>query len=170
MEFKVSTKTGEVSFSIQKKLYALELVQGAAYVLTDRAVDYVEEAKGRYELTLKAKDKADATRERLEALAGEFVNELLNHALRQKLLANNRSIMEHIISRAMVSARRDPADPAQPPAAAEQELNAEQRAEIDKLIAEAEAEIAARRKATAKPDPRGIAKTWEERYGKERTG
>lgn len=168
MEFKVRPGSNEVVFPVQKKLYPLEVVQGAAYLLTDRAVAYVEDKRGAWELTLRAKAKASAAE--LEALAGDFLNELLNQVLRQRLLAANRSVMEHVIARAVVSARRDPADPAQPPAAAEDQLSAEQRSEIDRLIAEAEAEIAARAKNRAAADPLGISKTWEERHGKERVG
>ncbi|MFH1723464.1 MAG: His-Xaa-Ser system protein HxsD [Elusimicrobiota bacterium] len=170
MRFKVSLRSGEVVFPIQKKLYPLEIIQGAAYVLTDRAYAYVEEKRGLgiYELTLRSRKKA--TKEGLEALAGDFLNEVLNQALRQRLLADNRSVMEHIISRAMVSARRNDEDPVQRREAPDEALSAGQQAEMEKLIAEADAEIAARAKGNGEGDPRGIKRTWEERFGKPRAG
>ena len=161
MKYKIDAKTGEVVFQIQKKLYALELLQGTAYVLTDRCVAYVESKGAQHEVTLKStRGKA---KDELIALGDAFVNELLNQVVRQKLVASNRFIMEHVISKALVSAR------AEPPAPSEQALTADQQAEIDKLIAEAEAEIASLNKRKGGADPLGITKTWEETHGKPRT-
>lgn len=161
MRFKVSTKAREVSFSLPKKLYALELVQGAAHALADRAAAFVEEKGKAWELTLAV--QGTPTKEALEALGHEFTAEVLNQALRQRLIANARPIYEHIISRAVVSARRDPADKEQPPAG---ELSPEQKAELKRLIDEAEAELDARRGKV----PAAVTQTWEERYGRPRTG
>lgn len=165
MKKTLSIKTGEVSFTIDKKLYALELLQGAAYVLTDRAAAYVEERGKSYVVTLESKE--GKTKAALEALTEVFVNEVLNQALRQKLIANNRVIMEHVITRAMMSARAEETPEGQP--VAEPALTSEQQAEIDKLIAEAEAEIASLTKRKGGADPLGITKTWEERHAKPRT-
>ncbi|MDE2292015.1 MAG: hypothetical protein KGL53_08025 [Elusimicrobia bacterium] len=164
MRFAVSEKEREVTFRLAKKLHPLEQVQGAAHVLGDRATAFVEEAKGSWVLTLCAKGpcaKAD-----LEALGREFVDELLNQALRLRLLANARPVFEHIVARAVVSARRDPADPDQPAAARAEELTAEQKAELEALIAEAERELDARRSAGTAAK---TAQTWEERHGRSRT-
>lgn len=161
MKVKIDSKSGEALLTIQKKLYAVELLQAAAYVLTDRCVAYVEASGASHIVTLKStqgRSRAD-----LEALADSFHNELLNQALRQKLVAANRSIMEHVITRALVSAQAEPEKEAAPEA-----LTASQQAEIDKLIAEAEAEIASLAKRKGNADPLGITKTWEEVHGKRR--
>lgn len=165
MRFSVAMREKEVSFSVPKKLHPLELVQGAAHVLSDRATAFVEETRTVWKLTLSAKGASD--RPGLEALGREFVDELHNQALRQRLIANARPIFEHVVSRAVVSARRDPADKDQPAAAGPGELSADQKAELESLIAEAEAELAARRKTGVLA---GAEKTWEERYGHPRTG
>jgi His-Xaa-Ser system protein HxsD len=164
MKYKVSLKTREVSFAVPKSASSLELLQGAAYVLTDRCTAYVEPQGKAHVVTLKA--AATATKEDLAALADLFNNELLNQALRQRLLSRNRVIMEHVITRAMVSARADEAAGAP---AAEKPLSEDQQKEIDRLIAEAEAEVAALVKNRKGADPLGITKTWEERHGKPRT-
>ena len=161
MRFKVSTKAREVSFSLPKKLYALEIIQGAAHVLADRAAAFVDEKGKAWELSLAV--QGAPTKEALEALGHEFVAEVLNQALRQRLIANARPIYEHIIARAVVSARRDPKDKDQPSAG---ELSEEQKAELQGLIAEAESELEARRG----PVPAAVTRTWEERYGRPRTG
>ena len=162
MRFKLSPASRQVTFLVSKKLHALDVLEGAAHVFSDRAAAYLEEKGKDYEITLKALEKT--TREALEALADGFLGEVLNQALRQKLLANNRSIIEHVISRAMVSALADPAA-GRPPADA---LTPEQQQEIDRLIAETEAEIAALAKSKGGADPLGIAKTWEETHDKPR--
>ncbi|MBI3297871.1 MAG: hypothetical protein HYZ75_06895 [Elusimicrobia bacterium] len=163
MRFSVSLKAREVSFSVPRKLHPLELVQGAAHVLSDRATAFVDETKTAWKLTLSAKTTEDQAG--LMALGREFVDELHNQALRQRLIANSRPVYEHIVSRAVVSARRDPDDKDQPATGAE--LSKEQKAELEKLIAEAEAELAARRKTGVLA---AVEKTWEERYGHPRTG
>lgn len=165
MKLSVSLRHNEVSFSLPKKLHALELVQGAAHVLSDRATAFVEESKSDWKLTLSA--KRDEGRAGLLALGREFVDEVLNQAVRQRLVANARPVYEHVVSRAVVSARRDPADKDQPAAARDAELSAADRAELERLVAEAEAELAARRK---KGPLKEVAKTWEERHGHPRTG
>lgn len=156
MRFRVLGRTDEVIFRIQKKLYPLELLQGAAYVLTDRCVAYVSEGRGYYEVTLEAKAKTGP--EGLRALGGDFVNEVLNQVLRQRLLANNRVIVERILGAAFTSAR------GQETAQAGSELDAASRAELDRLVAEAEAETSGGKAA----DPRGTLQTWEERHGRPR--
>ncbi len=162
MKYDIDAKAGEVTLKVQKKLYALELLQGAAYVLTDRCVAYVQTQGASHVVTLAS--SRGRSREDLQALGDAFLNELLNQALRQKLVASNRSIMEHVITRALVSATAEP----ETPQAAPDALTADQQAEIDKLIAEAEAEIASLAKRKGNADPLGITKTWEEVHGKRR--
>ena len=165
MKFTVSARHNEVSFKLPKKLNPLELVQGAAHVLSDRATAFVEESKTDWALTLAA--KRDEGRAGLLALGREYVDEVLNQNVRQRLVANSRPIFERIVSRAVVSARRNPEDPAQPSAASDAELSPADKAELERLVAEAEAELAARR---AKGALKGVAETWEERHGRPRTG
>jgi len=162
----ISVEDKEVVFSIQKKLYPLEIVQGAAYILTDRAVAYVEEEEDEWVLTLESKE-GSPDEASLETLAGDFVNEVLNQTIRQRLLASNRSIMELVLSRAFVSARRDDGDPDQPPEASDASLSDEQRAEMEKLIAEAEAEV---EKLKSGESDAAVLDSWEKKHGKSRTG
>src|SRR5579859_2316596 len=150
MKSKIATASRQVTFQIPKKLYALEVIEGAAHVFSDRAAAYLGEKGKDYEITLKAKETSD--RGALQALADGFIGEVLNQALRQRLLANNRGIMEYVISRAMVSALADP-EAGRPPA---EQLTPEQQQEIDRLIAETEAEIAALAKSKGGVDPLGI--------------
>ena len=161
MNTKIDVKAAEAILTVQKKLYGVELLQAAAYVLTDRCVAYVEAKGASHLITLKS--TRGRSRPDLEALADAFVTELLNQALRQRLVAANRTIMEHVITRALVSAQSEP-----PEGPAPEALTADQQAEIDKLIAEAEAEISSLSKRKGGADPMGITKTWEEVHGKRR--
>lgn len=165
MRLSVSLRHNEVSLALPKKLHPLELVQGAAHVLSDRATAFLEESRALWKVTLSA--KRDEGRAGLEALGREFVDELLNQAVRQRLVANARPVFEHIVSRAVVSARRDPADAAQPSAARDAELPPAEKAALEALVAEAERELSERR---AKGALREVSKTWEERHGHPRTG
>ena len=88
---------------LEKSLYPLDVVYGAAYVLIDRAyVRLDKDNKGRVLVDIQCKEKA--TPERLEALAGEFSNELLTQALRRKLTMKNKAELEAIVTQAIAGA------------------------------------------------------------------
>jgi His-Xaa-Ser system protein HxsD len=90
------------SFVVSEDLYALDTIQGAAYLFLDRAYVFLDRpADRRVAVVLKAKGEADAAA--LEALAGEFANELLNQALRKAVGASNAKIREFILAKALFS-------------------------------------------------------------------
>ena len=88
---------------LEKSLYPLDVVYGAAYVLIDRAyVRLDKDAKGRVLVEIQCKEEASASL--LEALAGEFSNELLTQALRRKLTMKNKAELEAIVTQAIAGA------------------------------------------------------------------
>jgi His-Xaa-Ser system protein HxsD len=100
----LTTEVGErrVSFVVSEDLYPLDTIQGAAYLFLDRAYVYLDRPYERHvALVLKSKGVADAAA--LEALAGEFANELLNQALRKAVGASNAKIREFILAKALFS-------------------------------------------------------------------
>ena len=80
----LTTDLGErrARFEVDESIYALDTIQGAAYLFLDRCYVFLDRpADRRVAVLLKAKGDADEAT--LEALAGEFANELLNQALRK---------------------------------------------------------------------------------------
>ncbi len=100
----LTTDIGErrVSFVVSEDLYALDVIQGAAYLFLDRCYLFLDRPADRQvAVVLKAKGETDAAA--LDALAGEFANELLNQALRKAIGASNAKIREFILAKALFS-------------------------------------------------------------------
>jgi His-Xaa-Ser system protein HxsD len=135
----LSPKEGVTVLALDKGLYPLDVVYGAAYVLTDRAYLLLDkDAKGRILVRIESKD--EATEAELRALVGEFSNELLSQALRRKVTQQNKAILEAIVTQAIAGATG-----AMVPGAMEDEDD-----DLDFL-----------------DDPLGIAVPWEEKFSKE---
>ena len=106
-----------VSFTLDETLYPLDAIYGAAYLFVDRCYLFLDRpADRKVEVRLRPRQEGEA----LEALAGEFANELLNQVLRHRISASTSRIREYYMARAFFSA------PAQ--------------ASIDQLLAELDAE------------------------------
>lgn len=89
-----------VSFVVSEEIYPLDTIQGAAYLFLDRAYVFLDRPADRQvAVVLKAK----AAEADLDALAGEFSNELLNQALRKAIGASNAKIREFILAKALFS-------------------------------------------------------------------
>lgn len=95
-------KENKIIVLVDPKLYSLEAVYGAAYAFLDKAYIYLEEGpKSKIQISLKGKEKL--TEKESEALKGEFLNELLNFSLRDKISKNNKKIREYIVARTLTS-------------------------------------------------------------------
>ena len=160
MKISFSEDGREAEMRVAKTEAALDAVRMAAYVLSDRAYALVDEDEESYIVRLRGK----TTDVEGAGLAALFEREAENQKLRLSLSAANRETMEYIVSRALAPSGRS----ARP--SGEAALSDEQQGEIDRLIAEAEAEIAALRENTPGSDPLGITKTWEEKNAKSGDG
>jgi len=89
--------------SLNPKIYPLEAIYGACYVFIDRAYLFLDGDPNK-EVTIYIKGKSNLTPKKLEALAGEFENELLNYTLRLALAKNTRKVRETIVEKALFSA------------------------------------------------------------------
>ena len=125
---------------VDRTVYPLDAIYGAAYVFLDRAYVYLEKEK---EDTVRVSlaSKTPATRDALMALGGEFVNELLNQAIRANLDDGAKKIREYIVVKSHYG---------QPSG------NMDIEGLLDQTLKEAFDE-----------DPLDIAVPWEEKYGKE---
>ena len=98
IEFQYSTEAEQVSFAVPVSLYPIDAIYGAAYLFVDRCWVFLsrpsDESVG---VHLKPKPDGESS---LEALAGEFANELLNQAMRVKIGDATASIREYYMARA----------------------------------------------------------------------
>ncbi|RLE07257.1 His-Xaa-Ser system protein HxsD [Candidatus Aerophobetes bacterium] len=101
--FKSKVSKNQIIIKVNPKIYPLEAIYGAAYVFLDRAYLFLD-GNPEKEVIVALKGKEKMTERKLKNLAGEFYNELLNCALRQKISQNNQKIREYIVSQALLSA------------------------------------------------------------------
>ena len=135
MKHKVLPGQNTIAIKLSPKIYSLEVIYGACYVFVDRAYLLLDgDPKEEIQVLIKSKQKM--ARKKLEALAGEFENELLNYALREKITKSNRKIREYIIGKALYYDTS--------------EMLGEDGSKPDEL----------------EEDPLGIAIPWEKKYGK----
>lgn len=146
MKILVDLAERSVSLTAPRRTYSDDAVRIAAHVFSNRAEVYHRSARADHELTLVAK-RRDADEASLEALGGEFLNELLNQEYRFVVARFNRKVADTIAAQALMSARGGPSPSA--PAPDSPELAAELR----KLTAAAEDEI--RRTMPKKISPQG---------------
>jgi His-Xaa-Ser system protein HxsD len=131
---------GWAAVEFDEDLYPRDAVYGAAYVYIDRCYLHLERVgAGRVRVRLKAKSGAA---EETRVASGEFQNEILAQAYRQRIAGESRVLIEAITSRAIAGAAGPPG--------------------LDDLLA---MEIG---DETAFNDPLGIAMSWEEKYTKKK--
>jgi len=126
-----------LTLALNTTIYPLEAVYGASYVFIDKAYLFLDSNGSKIEVVLTPKQKLSAGE--LRVLAGDFLNELLNYALRVGISAENKKIRQYVVERALFSA-----------------------ANIESCDCEAKpVEIG----FDSASDPLGIAVPWEEKYG-----
>jgi len=100
---KINTTGNQIIFTIKTKLYPLDAVYGASYAYLDRAFLFLDEKK-KGEILVSVKSKEKMSRKQLQALAGDFQNELLNYSFRATISNNNKKLRETILGRALLGA------------------------------------------------------------------
>jgi len=91
-----------LTLSLDTGLYPRDVLYAAAYVFLDRAYVLLDRDGSRFLVHLRGKQALDEPT--LRAMAGEFENELLAQALRQRLVRANQRILEDITSLAITGA------------------------------------------------------------------
>ncbi len=100
MKGKFIQSDGWVKVVVQTKVYALQAVYAAGYVMMDKAYIYLDmDAKDKVAVWLKPKGKAD-----MDQLAMDFCQELLNYAHYFASLKVNAESMKILLQRALFSA------------------------------------------------------------------
>ena len=89
----------EVSFRLDEELYALDAIYGASYLFIDRCYVFLSRPSER-SVQVRLRTKEPSSEAELEALAGEFANELLNSQLRYRIGRATAGIREQYMARA----------------------------------------------------------------------
>jgi len=104
MRSSIDAKAGSVSFSVDTGIYPKEVVYKACYSFIDRMYIFLDTAKRKGIITVTIKGKTLLRKKALETLEGEFMNELLNSLVREKVSKRNRKVLEEIVGGAMGAA------------------------------------------------------------------
>lgn len=99
----IDQESGTAVLTVNPEIYPLRTLLGTAYTYIDRYYIFLDKNDGQFVVTLKARDTKKTD---LGAIAGDFANELLNEALRERIAAENRVMQETIVTKALVSADR----------------------------------------------------------------
>jgi His-Xaa-Ser system protein HxsD len=133
----------EALIKIDPKIYPLEVLYGAAYNFLERVYIYFDSNKDQIDLQIKP--KKNLSKEELESLVREFLNELITVGLRFQIADKNKKIREYVISAALVGS------------------SDELREEIKNNY-----EMEGDDNEEWNDDPLGIATPWEEKNNKEK--
>lgn len=147
MKLSLDARARRAELTLAPKLYSDEALRIAAAVFDGRAEVYLEDGRAARVVTLEAKRK-DLDAAGLEALAGDFLNELLNQEYRFLVSRFNRKIADLISAQTLLSARGGE----KAPTAGEE--TPEFKAKVARLLADTEAEIA--RTMPRKLPPQGL--------------
>jgi His-Xaa-Ser system protein HxsD len=158
MKIDVDPAERTAAFEASEKLYSRQGLEIAAQVFSSRANVYLGKTGGIFEVTLESKRKS-ATAPELRALAGEFLNELLNQEYRFVVGRFNQKISTIIVTQTLLAARGGET-PAETPA---EENTPEFKARVAELVAAATAEV--RRTMPAKIPSQGAPLPPEEDAG-----
>jgi His-Xaa-Ser system protein HxsD len=155
----------EASFSLNVKTEGLEPIFASAYLMMDKAfVSLSGDREKTIVVALRAKDPKVISS---AALAAEFLLDLASQKIRWAVSKNNLPIREFIAEQAVLIANGTIPPPsaaaAAPPEPTSEQLTDDQRAEIEKLIAEVESEIKSMNDKKINADPKGVKASWEEK-------
>jgi len=105
VDFTFQLSEREISFDIDEDVYAIDAVYSASYLFVDRCYVFLARPSDKkIRVRLRAKD--ESTSDAMEALAGEFANELLNSQLRFRLGRSTAAIREQYMARAFFGEQR----------------------------------------------------------------
>lgn len=98
------TKNKEgIKIAINAKVYPLEAIYAAAYVFLDKAYIFLEgDPAKKIFVNIKSKEEDGPSVEK--KIKGEFLNELINCGLRQKISEKNSKLREYIVGAALLGA------------------------------------------------------------------
>jgi His-Xaa-Ser system protein HxsD len=139
----VDVAKNSVELRVESGLYPLGALYGAAYIFIDRCYVLLGRPDAAHLSVSLAWKKGTPDEVALRELAGEFMNELLSCAWRAKISEESRSIIEAVTAQAFSGAMGAPS------------LDDLEKFDFSDGAFE---------------DPLGIAMSWEDKYGKKKSG
>ncbi len=94
-----------VHLHVDEELFPLDAIYGAAYLFVDRCYLFLSRPADK-QVDVRLRTKGEADEAALEALAGEFANELLNQVLRFRVGQSTARIREYTMAKAFFSNQR----------------------------------------------------------------
>jgi len=135
-----------ITFIVDTNIYSMEAVYAASYAFIDKAYVYLSgDPRSVVKIRLKPKVKGDFYFTR-----GEFMNELLNAALRVRISERNKQVREYIVGTALLGATGEVPSIARP---SNQADRSDEYVNFSGVVDNA-----------WEDDPLGIAVPWEEKY------
>lgn len=124
---------GSCLVALGKPLYGAEGLAAGALALGTRAQVFVDEGRTAFSVEIRpAKPLPSAA---LLALGGEFLNEVLNHEYRQRVVAANAPLTQAVFS--PLFAKGFPATPADPLEELEPQVKADRTRDVEELLSQA---------------------------------
>lgn len=142
--------------------YPLDVIKHAALAMTDACYARLALQDDRILVEMTLKPRCATRPGAADKLAARFMKTLDWERLRSDIAVNNRDLRAHMLRTALREA------PNPPPSGNDNSLTKKQEEELQRIIAEVEADIQKESKNHSK-DPLGINQTWEERHGRSRT-
>ena len=103
VDLQYNLEDDQVSFNVHEELFVRDAIYGAAYLFVDRCWLFLTRPADKI-VGVHLKPKDDADEAKLEALAGEFANELLNQAIRVRIAESTATLREYTMARAFFTA------------------------------------------------------------------
>lgn len=98
---KIDEKEGFVLFSLNPKIYSLDIIYSASYVLMDKAYIFLD-GDPTTEILVEIRKK-DETKESLKQIVYCFNNELLNYAVYKTQSEKNKGIREALLQKIILT-------------------------------------------------------------------
>ena len=95
----VQLERRQVRFTVDEDLYPRDAIYGASYLFVDRCFVFLERPAEQL-ISVRLRSREDCEQEALEALAGEFANELLNQVMRVRVGQSTAKIREYYLAKA----------------------------------------------------------------------
>lgn len=155
----LKSEPGSVAFELDARKEGLDVILGAAYLMIDRAYARLDGDKTKI-VRVTLTPKGDRGAKDLAALKAAFLAEFESQRIRWAVARAGQPIREYLVENAVALAqgRAVQAEAAAPVA---EELTADQRSEIERLISEVESEIKEMNDKKAHADPKGVSPSWE---------
>lgn len=97
--FTIALDDRSLGLLLSEDLYPLDAIYGAAYLFVDRCYVYFDRPADK-QVQVRFRAKSDVEDTDLEAIAGEFCNEVLNQVVRLRVGESTKTLREYYLARA----------------------------------------------------------------------